>query len=415
MVVDTALYDLLGVPPDVNESALKKAYMQKARECHPDKHPDDPEATSKFQAIKEAYDILKDAEKRKKYDLHGLDGLKDDQLTDLEDLLNTLFISSPGNGRHRTNDIVQDLEVTLEEAYNGANKEVPYTRHIPCNQCQGTGTKDGTENQVCENCGGEGRIFVVDKEDDADEEGLDICPDCKGKGEIVIEGNECETCKGDKFIEEQQKMSVVIERGSENGDKIVFHGASDEVPETDTGDLIFIVKEKPHDRFQRKHNDLLFTKKLNLTEALFGAKFLITHLDGRQLIVETDTNTTIQPGHVQVIENEGMPIKGDAFKKGRLFIEYVVELPTHDQINENFKQILTSLIPAVDETKDLNRDSENVFVVNPADSDIKEFNNTKKSKKERRREAYRSSDDEMEYDPEEEEYYEDQQVNCAPM
>lgn len=416
MVVDTHLYDILGVSPDASDRDLKKAFMKKARETHPDKHKDDPDATEKFQQVNEAYDILKDPQKREIYDKYGAEGLRQSEnegAGGFGDILSHLFGFSSGGApqRRRTRDIVQEEECTLEELYNGAEKTVKVTRHVVCKKCNGKGTKDGKDPKQCEKCHGQGRVIVQYEQGGGIYQTISACPDCNGTGEIIDKENTCEECKGERLVKEEKEVQVHIERGAEEGEKIVFKGASDEVPDADTGDLVIIIVEKPHPLFTRKHNDLLITHEICLSEALFGARFPITHLDGRTLVVETNPKEVIEPGTVQMVEKEGMPIKNDSFNKGNLYIEYKVIFPKHEVLTHEFRHALCKIIPHKDMAKGIDLNSENVSKVVPVPAKIEDFENTKRTKEDRRHEAYRSDDD-MDDDEDEEG---GERVGCQPM
>lgn len=425
MVVDTHLYDLLGVPPDASERDLKKAFLRKARETHPDKNKDDPQATEKFQAINEAYKVLSDPNKRKNYDKYGLDGLREDHDLDINDIFMHLFDIDPSRMRPRTRDIVKKINVTLEEEYNGAEKNIKISRHIQCKECNGKGTKEGKEAVTCETCDGQGQVFMTKKVGRRMREKLVPCPDCDGEGEIIDEEDRCPACKGKKYVEEEKDLTIHIERGAEDDDHIVFQGVADEVPGADTGDVVIVLREKDHDKFQRRFNNLLYRKHITLTEALYGAKFVITHLDGRKLVIESNPQKVIETGSVEIIENEGMPIKGDTFQKGQLFIEYIVDMPKREELPDEFKSVLMKVIPVVDETKDLDKNAEDVFAVKPIEGNIKQFKLSKRSKRERRREAYGDYSGDSDFDDEEEdeyggeeeeEYIDDEGPNgCVPM
>ncbi|OHT12623.1 DnaJ subfamily A member 2 [Tritrichomonas foetus] len=418
MVVDTHLYDILGVQPDVSERDLKKAFMKKARDTHPDKHKDDPEATEKFQQVNEAYEILKDPQKRQLYDEYGAEGLRDGagMQGGFDDILSHLFGFPTGGGgpqRGRTRDKIRVIDCTLEELFNGGEKKVNYFRHVACKVCNGNGTADGKPPKVCERCDGHGKLYVKQSHESTFFQSIAPCPECKGTGEIVDEENVCKECKGEKFVEEEKEVECHIERGAGNNDTIVFKGASDEIPNADTGDLILMIQEQEHENFQRNNTALLYHKKISLSEALFGARYPIKHLDGRTLIIETNPKEIIQPGAVQVIENEGMPIKGDVFKKGKLFIQYDVVLPPRSSLTKEFRHALCKVVPHRDEAKGIDVNSEDVHQVTPIDGDISEFEKAKKAKGEKRNEAYRSDDDNYYgYDEEEEG---GEQVGCQPM
>ncbi|KAK8898564.1 hypothetical protein M9Y10_000856 [Tritrichomonas musculus] len=414
MVVDTHLYDILGVSPDASDRDLKKAFMKKARETHPDKHKDDPDATEKFQQVNEAYEILKDPQKREIYDKYGADGLRQNEAegAGFGDILSHLFgFPTGGPTRRRTRDIVQEAECTLEELYNGAEKNVKVKRHVVCTKCNGTGTKDGKPPKECPKCGGQGRVIVQMQQGGGIYQTISTCPDCQGRGEILDKDNLCEECKGERLVEEEKEVQLHIERGAEEGERIVFKGASDEVPDAETGDLVFVIVQKPHEVFTRKHNDLLIKHEICLSEALFGARFPIKHLDGRTLVVETNTKEVIEPFSVQMVEKEGMPIKGDTFNKGNLYIEYTVVFPKHDQLTHEFRHALCKVIPHKDMAKGIDLNAEDVTKVTPVPANIEDFQNTKRTKGDRRQEAYRSDDYDNEYGEEEG----GEGVGCQPM
>lgn len=416
MVVDTHLYDILGVSPDVSERDLKKAFMLKARETHPDKHKDDPEATEKFQQVNEAYEILKDPQKRELYDKYGVDGLREGagQEASFNDILAHLFNfpTANSNQRPRTRDIIEEVHCTLAELYNGTEKTIKVKRHVVCPKCNGNGTKDGTPAKKCEKCKGQGQVMVTIQEGNSYYQTITKCPDCQGMGEHIDPENQCKQCKGEHVVEEEKDIELHIERGAEDGQKMVFKGASDEIPEADAGDLIVIIREEPDEVFTRNHADLLVHHKICLSESLFGARFPITHLDGRVLVIETNPKEVIEPNSVQRVENEGMPVRNDTFKKGSLYIEYEVVFPKRDELTHEFRHALCKVIPHKDMAKDVDVKSENVHVYTPKDSTLEEFENAKRAKSEKRQEAYNSeNDDDDDYEDEDGQ----QGAGCQPM
>lgn len=412
MVVDTHLYDILGVDPDVSERELKKAFMKKAREVHPDKNQDDPDATEKFQQVNEAYEILKDQQKRELYDKYGAEGLKEGAGDDVGDILSHLFGFDLGGGggqqsKPRTRNITENVEVSLDDLYNGAEKKVTITRHVACPECNATGAKPGAKVKKCEQCDGQGKVIMLQ----GMFQQIAPCPACHGEGQIVDEKDKCKHCKGEQLIEDEKEFDVHIERGMEDGEKIVFQGASSEVPGADPGDVIIIVNELPHSEFKRRHNELLIKKHISLSEALFGARFVITHLDGRVLVVETNPKQVIEPNTIQVIEKEGMPIRGDSFTHGNLYIEYIIDFPTHDVLTRDFRHALCKIVPHRDGAKGINLEDPNVTQVTPTEAHINDFDNAQRSKRQGRNEAYRSEDeDDDDYSGDGEEG-----VGCAPM
>ncbi|KAH0785412.1 dnaJ subfamily A member 2 [Histomonas meleagridis] len=411
MVVETELYDILGVKPDVNEHDLKRAFIKRAREVHPDKNPNDPNATEKFQKVNEAYEILKDPTKREIYDKYGSKGLEENQNAPQADDIFSAFFGPHANHKPRTNNITQEIDVTLEELYTGCEKNVSYTRYVACNACKATGTKDGKPAPTCPKCDGHGEVIVTHQTPQGLIQSIQTCPECNGMGESITDEIRCPTCHGKKLIEETKDIIVHVKPGMEDGEKIVFQGASSEIPGAETGDVIIILNEIAHDVFTRNHNDLLIRKRLTLSEAIYGARFVIEHLDGRKLVVETDAKAVIQPGDVQRIVREGMPVRGDPFNRGTLYIMFNVLLPQQSELSMEFRHSLCKVVPHRDEAKGINTKDENVFVVKPEMANIEDFENAKRTKSETRREAYDADG----YDDDDEDDEEGQQVGCQPM
>ena len=412
MVVDTKLYDLLGVSPDADERTLKKAFMMKARELHPDKNKDDPHATEKFQAVNEAYEVLKDPEKRAAYDKYGPDALKEGMNPNAADAFRNIFDffdfgprSNAGRReRQRTPDVRFEIHCTLEDLYNGVSKKLKIKHQILCPECQGSGCKDGKKPKTCPECDGKGQKVQVRRMGPMITQQVLPCDKCKGTGEIIDPADVCKKCKGAKVTEEDKIFEVHVERGMEDGDTIVFRGEADEAPNADTGDFIVIVRQKKHATFVRHHDDLLIKKKITLSEALLGTKIVITHLDGRKLIIDSPKDQVITPGAIRVIEREGMPIRSNVYDRGRLFISFDVQFPQSTQITPALKTALEKAIPIPDETKGVKEDDENVFKAVLRNGTIEEFENAKKHYQESRREAYNSGDDDGE-----------RSASCQPM
>ena len=232
------------------------------------------------------------------------------------------------------------------------------------------------------------------------------CPRCQGTGEIIDQADKCKKCKGKKVVDEKKTIVVHIEPGMEDGDKISFSGCADEAPNADTGDLIVILALKKHNRFIRHYDDLLIAKKITLSEALLGTKFVVNHLDGRQLVVSTPPGQVVVPDSVKVIEREGMPQRGNQFEKGRLFVKFEVEFPNQTQLTPEFREALQKCLPPPNETAGIDLKDDNVYEVSMKESDLKQFENAKPSYRSRRGEAYDSS-----Y----EEEHGGAQANCQPM
>jgi chaperone protein DnaJ len=415
MVADTKLYDLLGVAPSCSENDLKRAFKKKAFELHPDRNKEDPKATEKFQAVNEAYEILKDPHKRQQYDQFGLEACKNGMGQAGSNIFDFFFgpRGFPGFGRNggknrraRTQDIAHELKVSLEDLYNGKETTLKINRNIICPDCHGNGCLPGKNPITCSDCKGQGQKVQVTRMGPMITQQVTTCPTCKGEGKSINSNDRCKTCKGQKVSTEDKKIVVHIERGMEDGDQIRFQGCSDELPGADTGDLIVIIREKKHSTFIRKHDDLLIKKKITLSQALLGTSFPIHHLDGRILVVETPNNKVISPNSVKVIEREGMPNRGNSYSQGKLYVAFEVVFPEKSNISLELINTLIKTLPPPDELKGVNFDDENVYKCTLNDSDLSKFENSKRNQSQGRKEAYQSRDDDE---------HEGAQMGCQPM
>jgi len=413
MVADTLLYDLLGVSPTATDQEIKKAFQKKARELHPDKNPNDPKATEKFQELNEAYEVLKDPQKRETYDKFGPGGLKESVGMET-DLFTHLFGDFGGfgdfgfgrrskRGRMRTEDIEYPIKVSLEELYNGAELSVRIQRQIICPQCSGSGCCGGKKASKCNVCGGTGQKTSVYRSGNVITQQTGPCNACKGNGEHIPANDRCKHCNGSKIIKENKKIDVHVERGMQDGDTIIMKGKSNELPDCDTGDLIIRIIEKKHTLFMRRNNDLFIKKNITLTEALLGVNISITHLDGRVLVIKDD-RSVIQPNAVKLIDREGMPIKGDPFNRGRLFISFNIEFPKKEDITVELARQLEISIPKPDLSPLDTQNDPDVYTVEMKDASLDEFYKSKPSRQKGKKEAYHNDSDD------------DNNVNgCNPM
>lgn len=240
--------------------------------------------------------------------------------------------------------MIHTMKVSLEDLYNGTTKKVSISRNILCPRCKGTGSKSGASSR-CHGCQGSG-IKITTRQI-----GLGMiqqmqhsCPECKGSGEVISQKDKCPQCKASKVSLEKKVLEVNVEKGMKNGQKIVFEGQADEAPDTVTGDIVFVLQQKEHSRFTRKLDDLYVEHKLSLTEALCGFQFVLTHLDGRQLLIKSDPGEIIKPGQYKAINDEGMPHHQRSFLKGRLYVHFNVEFPTSLPLEQS--RALEKILPS---------------------------------------------------------------------
>jgi len=368
MVKETEFYDRLELSPDATTEEVKKAYKKFAIKYHPDKNLNNPSAVEKFKDIGEAYEVLGDDKKRKMYDQYGKDAMKEGGFSghSAEDIFSSIFGGSPfsnffgGGGRggpKKGENIVHELQCTLEDLYKGKTTKLAVQRNVICTKCDGSGCKAGVDAGKCKTCDGRGIRIIIKQMGPMIQQMQTVCQDCGGKGETVKEEDKCKNCKGKKVIKEKKVLQVYVDQGMVHGQKIVFSGEADEAPGLEPGDIIFVVSEKKHDLFKRNGNDLYMEYNLPLTEALCGFGFTVKHLDDRMILVKSEKGEVIKPGDIRSIVNEGMPTHKHPFEKGNLYIKFNIEFPKpgflKDKQTEQLESILGARRPIPKKTIDM--------------------------------------------------------------
>lgn len=362
----TELYDLLGVSTSASDAELKKAYRKKAMKYHPDKNP---EAGDKFKEITYAYEVLSNEEKRKLYDQHGLDGLKEGRDSSAPSSLFEHLFGFGGGGRHRGprrgEDTVQPFPVSLEDMYNGATRKIALRKRVLCSECNGEGGKAGKGKQ-CTACDGHGvRVELRQIGPGMVQQMRRPCDKCNASGEMWDPKDLCKTCDGKKILQERKVLEVHVDKGMREGQKITFRGEGHQEPGVEPGDVVLVLRAKDHPVFERKGRDLIMKKKIGLTEALCGFDFTIKQLDGRVLHVKCPPGEVIAPDSMKVIPEEGFPEHRRIFDKGDLFIVFDVDfsLPVHLRTPENLKK-LEALLPKREKVE-VAKDAEEVSMSEP--------------------------------------------------
>jgi DnaJ family protein A protein 2 len=335
-------------------------YLQLALQYHPDKVSEDKreEAEAKFKQITQAYEILRDEQKRELYDTHGMAAFDPTRGgpgaggVDLNDILSQMFgmgMGGPGGPRRprRSPDEEQHYKVTLEELYKGKTVKFAAEKQVICSQCKGTGAKEKIKPNDCDRCGGMGRLEayrqigpgLVRKE-------IIPCDHCQGSGVYIKEKDRCKKCKGKRTVKETKALELYIPRGSMQGDRIVIDGEADQIPDTIPGDLIFHIVEEPHDVFTRIGHDLSADLHVSLVEALSGfSRVVLKHLDGRGIHINHPRGKILRPGDVLKVPHEGMPHKkGEG--KGDLYLIVKVDFPEDGWLsNDSDYEALQKLLP----------------------------------------------------------------------
>lgn len=334
-------YEVLGVSRDVSEAELKKAYRRLAMKYHPDRNTDDAESIEKFKEAKEAFEVLKDKEKRAAYDQFGHAGVNNQAGgfgggADINDIFGDVFGDIFGGGRrsggsraYRGDDLQYNLEITLEEAVAGTTTTIKIPNLVACEVCDGSGAKRGTSPSTCSTCHGVGQVrmqqgfFSVQQ----------TCPACRGKGKVITDP--CPKCRGQGRTQKEKTLAPKIPPGVDNGDKIRLSGegeASDSGGPA--GDLYVAVHVKPHPIFQRDGADLLCTVPINFATATLGGELEVPTLDGRvklKIPAGTQTEKTFRLRGKGVKPVRGGPV-GDLLTKVR------VETPVH--LNNEQRELL---------------------------------------------------------------------------
>jgi len=356
MVKETEFYDRLGIAPEANPDDIKKAYKKSAIKYHPDKNPNNPEAEAKFKEISEAYEVLADEQKRQMYDKYGKEALKEGGFSahSAHDIFEQFFGGGFGSffggggrrGPQKTEDIVHELQCTLDDLYKGKQTKLSVTRNIICSTCNGNGTKSGASVGKCKGCDGRGvRLIIKQLGPGMIQQMQTVCPECNGKGEQIKEEDKCTNCKGKKVVKDKKVLTVYVDKGMKHGSKIVFSGEADEAPGMEPGDIIFVVIEKKHELFKRNGNDLYIEQTIPLIEALGGFQFIVKHLDDRVLVVKSEKGEVITPGEVKVVPNEGMPKHKSPFERGNLYIQFTIEFPKPGFLKDKQIQELEKVLP----------------------------------------------------------------------
>ena len=328
-------YEVLGVSKDVSEAELKKAYRRLAMKYHPDRNTDDESAIERFKEAKEAFEILKDKEKRAAYDQFGHAGVSNQPGgggfgggADINDIFGDVFGDIFGGGRrggggqrvYRGDDLQYNLEVSLEEAVSGTSTEIKIPNMVSCDVCDGSGAKRGTSPSTCSTCHGVGQVrmqqgfFSVQQ----------TCPACRGKGKVITDP--CAKCRGQGRTQKEKTLAVKIPAGVDTGDKIRLSGEG-EASESGgpAGDLYVAIMVKEHPIFQRDGADLLCTVPINFATAAIGGELEVPTLDGRvklKVPAGTQTEKTFR------LRGKGVkPVRGGAV--GDLLAKVRLETPVN--------------------------------------------------------------------------------------
>jgi molecular chaperone DnaJ len=336
-------YDVLGVAKGASAEELKKAYRKKAKELHPDSNSDNPNAEAQFKDLNEAYDILKDPDRKAAYDRYGHaafeGGMGGGPRTNagygqgdfasafsdvFEDLFGDFMGGRGGGGRSRAqrgSDLRYNLRVSLEEAYAGVQKTIVVPTSVQCEVCHGSGAEGGAEPVTCPTCNGMGKVraqqgfFTVER----------TCPTCNGMGQIIK--NPCRACGGLGRVEKERSLSVNIPQGVETGTRIRLANEGEAgLRGGPNGDLYIFIEVKDHAIFQRDGVHLFCRVPISMPSAALGGEVEVPTIDGGKARVKVPAGS--QTGKQMRLRSKGMPaLRGGGI--GDMVIELAVETPVN--------------------------------------------------------------------------------------
>lgn len=347
-------YEVLGVSREATAQQIKSAYRRKAVQYHPDRNPDNPEAEDKFKEAAEAYEVLRDSEKRQLYDRFGHDGPQqagfsgfgdvDDIFSHFSSLFSDFgdFFGRRRRSTRRGNDIVVELELEFMEAVKGVSKTVTVDRFVPCDTCNGTGAKPGTAPTTCMTCQGQGVVMH--------RQGIFAarmaCPTCHGAGNLIRD--KCPTCDGAARQQKEEQLKVTVPAGVDDGQSLRIGGKGQAGPAGGIpGDLYVALHVTPDERFAREGADIYCEVPLHFTQAALGASIRIPIIGGD---TDFDVKAGTQPGQIEVLKGEGIP-RLNGYGNGDQIIRFVVQVPT--KLDKRRRELLEELAEV--EGVDVNR------------------------------------------------------------
>ncbi|MCR9219333.1 MAG: molecular chaperone DnaJ [Alphaproteobacteria bacterium] len=340
-------YDILGVERNASKDELKSAYRKLAMQYHPDRNPGDQEAEQRFKEVGEAYEALKDDQKRAAYDRFGHEAFEQGGFgnggagagfggfTDIfEEMFGDFMGGGGGRGRRgqsaRGADLRYNLEVSLEDAFHGRKVEIRVPTSVPCETCHGSGAAEGAQPVACQTCGGDGKVrasqgfFTIER----------TCPACQGEGRTI--DKPCGDCNGAGRVHKDKTLQVSIPRGVEDGTRIRLAGEGEAgLRGAPPGDLYIFLSLAPHRLFQRQGADLACRVPIAMADAALGGDIEVPTIDGGRAKVKIPEGA--QTGQQFRLRGKGMPVLQSA-QRGDMYIELAVETPV--KLTKRQKELL---------------------------------------------------------------------------
>ena len=373
------LYTILEIPKTATDDEIKKAYKKAALKHHPDRNPNNPDATAKFQEVGKAFATLSDPQKRQRYDQFGvIDGENDGPGVggggmppgfNPFDIFQNMFGGGGGGGfpgfsgfpgmnmnHHQSNNHNQtrafkspDKKVTinlsLADVYKGKSVSIDFNKTVCCDKCHGCGALSKEHIQTCKTCNGQGKVLKMTQFGPGMmQQSIQHCTHCKGIGKMIEQGKNCIKCNGNKTMTIKKHLDCYVRPGSAPGTSISFKNESDWVPDcSDIGDLVVFVNCKNEEGiFRREGNNLIMKKSILLIEALTTTIFYFKHLDDR--VIRIKHNEIIKPNQKMMVKDEGMPnINSASNDTGDLLIYFDIIFP--DTLEQDRSKYLVKILP----------------------------------------------------------------------
>ena len=362
-MTDKDYYELLEVTKTATADELKKSYRRLAMTCHPDLHPNDADCEMRFKEINQAYEVLKDTQKRAAYDQYGHQAFTNGGSGmgggspfggfefnfgggGFSDIFSDIFSEFMGGGQsqqrsyaERGADLRYNLDISLEESFFGVEKEIKVPTTETCEACHGHGTKDGSPAPVCPHCKGSGKVhmqrggfFVVEQ----------ACPKCGGTGSLVVDA--CPKCRGEGIVAKDKVINIKVPAGIEDETRMRVTGSGEAGTRGgENGDLYVFISVKEHKLYTRENANLYVQIPVSMVCASLGGKVDIPSIDGKK--IELDIKTGAQNDSVMKVKNQGMSILRST-RRGDMFVKLHVETPVNltarqKELLAEFKELST--------------------------------------------------------------------------
>jgi len=358
-------YEVLEVSRTATPEEIKKSYRKIAMKYHPDRNPGNKEAEEKFKEAAEAYEVLSDPEKRKRYDQFGFAGMENGAggfggaSMDINDILRKfggMFSGGFGGGggggsffssffggddddepeENRGSDLRVRVKVTLKEVLTGVEKKIKVKKYVPCSHCAGTGAKDPKSIVSCPTCGGRGRVVHMQRTIMGNIQSVSVCHDCGGNGKKITE--KCPFCNGEGIVRDDETISISIPKGVMNGMQLSMRGKGNAARRGGiNGNLLVLIEEEPNADFIRDDNDLIYNLLLPFPIAALGTQLEIPTLDGK---VKVTIKPGTQPGEVLRLRGKGLP-SVNSYGLGDLMVYISIFVP--EKLSSEEKETLKKL------------------------------------------------------------------------